>query len=385
MRQQRNELLILGLLGLLLIIASLLSVQSQRSEETDRLYGSTYSNGDGGTRALYLWLDQLGYDVQRLQPTTFGLEEKGILWLLDPSQFLSESDVQEISDWVEEGGILVWAATFPNQSLLEEFEIERQAPFLGTFQPVTPWIQHPDAQYPAFAHFNSSSEEALVLPLLADNDGNLAALTKQIGEGELWLFANSEPFTNQGLHGAENSALIEGLLRQLPREAIIFDEFHHGFGGGGGDWSLSREMRRTPWGWGIYYGAIVLALWIILRGRSFGRPISLPGEHRRREAGEYVHSMAWLYRRARLRLPILRHHHQRLKRRLTARYRLRHTPDDETFIYELARYRPDIDQQALHAHLKALAPLAQRSRRQPSEQQLLSLARANDEWLEKLL
>lgn len=379
MRQQRYELLILGLLGILLIIASLLSVQSQRNEETDRQYGSTYANGDGGTRALYLWLDQLGYEVQRLQPSTFRLEEKGILWLLDPPQSLSQSEAEEISQWIAEGGILVWAASFPDQSLLEELEIERQAPFFATFQPVTPWIEHPDAQYPAFAHFTSSSENALVQPLLADNDGNLAALKKEIGAGELWLFASSEPFTNQGLHAAQNSALVEGLLRQLPKKTIIFDEFHHGFGGGGGDWSLAREMRRTPWGWGIYYGAIVLALWIVLHGRAFGRPITLPGEHLRREAGEYIQSMAWLYRRARLRLPILRHHHERLKRRLTARYRLRHTPDDETFIYELARYRPDLDQQALHAHLKALA-----QRRQPSEQQLLSLARANDEWLSML-
>ena len=378
MKTQRSELLLLGVLGILLIVASLLSVQNQQNNETDWLNGSSYSSGQKGGRAFYLWLGELGYYTQRLQPSNFTLQEvEGVLWIISPSrQPLTETDAKEISKWVRNGGILVWADSFPTGVLLDELEIGWHNTF-STFQPVTPWFRHPNAKYQGWASFSPSPD---VVPLLADSDGKLGALHTEFGAGELWLFAIDDPFTNNALYDEKNSALVMGLLEQLPpNRTMIFDEFHHGFGDMGADWSLLRTMTRTSWGWGIYYAAIVLGVWIVLQGRAFGRPLPLPGEHLRREAGEYVRSMAWLYRRARVRASILRHHHQRLKQRVTKRYRLPATSEDAAFLDALSRYRTDIDYPALRDHLLALR------KRQPSEQEVLALARANDEWLEQLL
>lgn len=379
MRGRRGELIILSVLGVVLLGISILTAQNQQREANAWLPLSTHSSGDGGARALYLWLQSLGYEGQQLQRSTFLIPESAeVLWLLDPTVDITEGEAEEVVAWVEAGGTLLWVEDYFWGELADALGVEPAEGYgYRRVGAVTPWIPHPAPDYESFSQVILP---AGAIPLLASDEGEVAAFRHRRGEGELWFFTTTEPFSNQALHDPTNSALVEGLLAQLPSDArFVFDEFHHGFGGGSPpEWNLLQEMRRSPWGWGIYYAAGVLALWILLRGRAFGRPLPLPGEHLRREAGEYVRGMAWLYRRARLRAPMLRHHHERLKRHATERYRLPATPTDEIFVSALAHHRPDLDQSALLAHLRAL------HQRRPTEPQLLALARANDEWLERL-
>ena len=379
MKERRSELLLLALLGILMVVVSVLSVRNERDSENDWLGGSSYSSGQSGARALYLWLGELGYQTETLESADFLLDNvEGVLWVVTPSRVpLTDLDVEEITAWVRNGGTLVWVDSYFAETWLDELNLEWNDATFSTFHPVTPWLRHADASYRGWGGVVASSQ---VTPLLADASGNLGALQLSFGEGEIWLFALDEPFKNQALYEEKNSALVMGVLEQLPpNQPMIFDEFHHGFGGAIMDWSLLRTMSQTVWGWGIYYTAILLAVWIVLHGRAFGRPIPLPGEHLRREAGEYIRSMAWLYRRARLRSFVLRHHHHRLKQHITKRYRLPASSDDAAFLHNLTRYRPDLDYDALREHLLALR------KRQPSEQEVLALARANDEWLEDVL
>lgn len=381
MRERRGELLGLALLGVLILLASALAARNQAAQEEQR-YGSTRSSGAVGARALYLWLEGLGYPVERLQRATFTLNPADeVLWILTPDIFpgISEREAREIEEWVRGGGTLVWVDSYPTATLFDALEVKADT-FQAeetTFRPVAPWLQHPDVQYAADFTFTVPPGAT---PLLATETGDVGAMHLPLGDGEAWLFSSVEPFTNEGLREAANSALVEGVLAQLPPGATMtFDEIHHGFGGMGETRSLATEMRRAPWGWAIYYAAAIFALWLLLYGRAFGRPLPLPGEHLRRESSEYARSMAWLYRRARLRQPVLRFHRERLVRRLTERYRLPLFDNDDAFVGALARVRPGVDEAALRGHLHAL--------RQPnlSESQLVSLARANDEWLDSLL
>ncbi len=383
MRERRGELLILTVLGILMIVTSVLSVRNERNSENAWLTGSSYSTGQTGARALYLWLGELGYDTQTLESNDFLLQNQDIesvLWVMSPSrQPLTQYDVEELSRWVQRGGTLVWVDSYFEETWLEEFDLEWHEGSLSTFHPVTPWLRHPDVAYRGSGR-GSFVPSGNVTPLLADASGNLGALHLSLGQGNVWLFTLDRPFNNTALYEKKNSALVIGLLEQLPsNKPMIFDEFHHGFSGPIAEWSLLRTMRQTSWGWAIYYTAGLFALWLLLHGRQFGRPIPLPGEHLRREAGEYVRSMAWLYRRARLRSFVLRHHHHRLKQRVTKRYRLPATADDAAFLHVLTSYLPNLDYPALREHLLALR------KRQPSEQEVLALARANDEWLEEML
>lgn len=378
----RREWIIFGTLLVLLVALTVVTAQSQTSDETDMLPGSTYANGRVGARAMYLWLESLGYDVERYQPGTFTMERvDGVFWLISPIEFITDDDADALEAWVEAGGILI-LVDVPIFTIGGVFDIEAtdNTSTDNTLYPTVPWLKAGQGRY------NSRERYALpegAIPLLADADGVVGAFFMPYEDGEVWVFPTSQPFTNIALRDPDNSAFVESLLAQLPAGVPHhFDEYHHGFGSNFAldlEQGLLYQMVRTPWGWGILYAVGMMAMWLMLRGRRFGRAIPLPNEHLRREAGEYVQGLAWLYRRARLRAPIQRHYHQQFKRRITQRYRLPLTQDDSAFLSALARVRPDIDIKALARHLSALQS------RVTNERQLQGLIEAHQGWLQLLV
>jgi hypothetical protein len=378
---RREWILLLGLLGLLIAL-TVLTVQGQPDDETDTLTGSTYANGRGGARAFYLWLEALDYEVERYEPGEFTLERvDGVFWLISPLEFVTEEDAVALRDWVEDGGILVVADatifTLDDAFGLEDGDANGTD---STLYPTVPWLKTGEGRYRSWERYELPEGAT---PLLADAEGAVGAFFMPYGNGQFWTFPTSQPFTNLALRDANESAFVESLLAQLPSDSThYFDEYHHGFGSNFAlnlDRGLLYQMVRTPWGWGILYAVGIGAMWLILRGRRFGRAIPLPNEHLRREAGEYVQGLAWLYRRARLRAPIQRHYHQGLKRSVTQRYRLPLTQDDSAFLSALARVRPDVDIQGLARHLRALQS------RVNNERQLQALAEAHQMWVQKLV
>lgn len=380
--RSRTELIVLVVMGLLLIVASIVTAQGQRNQEAEGRWGSSYSAGERGTRALFLWMESLGFQTRRLQRSSFDLQSgDGVLWIIAPGweRPVSETDAAEMVSWLQEGGTLVWVDFRAPTRLLNALELEPVSQAGTVLSAAAPWVADPGSRYTGSLFLFDPLPPSAV-PLLVDEEGRAGAIYLPVGEGELWLFSTLDAFTNQGLFEEENSELVERLLSRLPADRpMTFDEIHHGYGGQGSDRSLLREMRSSPWGWGIFYAAGVGAAWLLLRGRRFGRAMPLSGEHLRREAGEYARSMAWLYRRARQRAPVLLHHRERLKRRLSQRYRLPPLDNDQAFVSALARHRDGVDEVALLAHLQAL------QQRNVSEGKMLALARANDEWLERLL
>lgn len=381
MTARREWILLLGLLAILVAL-TVLTVQGQSDDQTDTLPGSTYANGRNGARALYLWLESLDYEVERYQPGDFTLNGiRGVLWIISPIEFITEDDAVAVRDWVSEGGIVV-VVDGSSFTLDDAFNLEDgDSPGTDNFlYPTVPWLKMGEGRYSSWERYELPEGAT---PLLADVDGGVGAFFMPYGDGQYWTFPLNQPFTNFGLREPSESAFVESLLTQLPADRThYFDEYHHGFGSNF-DLDLERgllyQMVRTPWGWGILYAVGIGAMWLILRGRRFGRAIPLPNEHLRREAGEYVQGLAWLYRRARLRAPIQSHYHQGLKRKVTQRYRLPLTQDDGAFLSALARVRPDIDIQALARHLRALQS------RVNNERQLQALAEAHQIWVQKLV
>lgn len=381
MSGRREWILLVGLLALLIAL-TVLTVQGQSDDETDTLTGSSYANGRGGARAFYLWLEAMDYDVERYEPGEFTLNQvDGVLWIISPLEFVTEEDAEALREWVEDGGILV-VADVASITIDDVFELEA-VDVQGTdntLYPTVPWLKTGEGLYRSWERYELPEGAT---PLLADAEGGVGAFFMPYGDGQFWTFPTSQPFTNLALRDPNESAFVESLLAQLPSDTThTFDEYHHGFGSNFAldlDRGLLYQMVRTPWGWGILYAVSIGAMWLILRGRRFGRAIPLPNEHLRREAGEYVQGLAWLYRRSRLRAPIQRHYHQQFKRRVTQRYRLPLTQDDSTFLSALTRVRPDIDIKALARHLSALQS------RVNNERQLQALAEAHQGWLQKLV
>ncbi len=134
------------------------------------------------------------------------------------------------------------------------------------------------------------------LALFGDAAGPLA-LEVPVGRGRLVVVADGKLFSNENLPRSENAVFLADLLARYapPGGAVLFDEYHHGdvAEAGGSVWeALGRPLQLTLTQLGL--AAVFLA--VLLSGR-FGPPVPLV-RARVRTSGEYVASLASLYRRA---------------------------------------------------------------------------------------
>jgi hypothetical protein len=133
----------------------------------------------------------------------------------------------------------------------------------------------------------------------------------------------------------------------------------------------------NAWGWALVYVLAMLALYLLLTGRRFGRPVPLREEVARRSSAEYVESMADMFQRGKKRDFVLQHYYTRFKRRLAKPYGINPRLEDQRFVTELAHYR-SIDQAAL---LNMLGRLRQQ---QIGEDDLLRVVQeADSAWIRK--
>jgi hypothetical protein len=364
LKNRRDILIIVGLfLALILFIALGPGRQPQPS---DPAQATTHSSAREGTLALYNWTRALGYDSRRLEYRPFELEERdAALIILNPAEPINRTQSRAILDWVGQGGTLIFAddrsAFFGvSNALLDDLQFDTEV------YSTTQLIEQAGPAQPALDQPPTGTALVrtgrMLLPgrddyvkLLGAPDALLIAGIKQ-GSGYIYLSATTFPFTNEGLRDAENAALVLNMLRRVPAGGRIqFDEYHQGFFTPP---STSKILFGTPWGWAAAYAVAVIALYLILSGRRFGRPVPLKEELIRRSSAEYVESMADLFQRGGKRDYILRHYHSALKRALARKDGINPQLDDAEFVRELARARPLNEDSllALLARLRAAKP-----------------------------
>lgn len=356
--RQRRDLIILLALFAALVAFTILGPGRTRDEEL-RSTPTTHSSAPGGALALLRWFDALGYNARRLEFTEFAVDERtAALFILNPSEPINRTQASLILDWVAAGGTLVIADDRPRlfgggNALLSELEIavvpaETSIERAAVVQPAltTPPLREALVRTDRVLEFSRDD----VAPLVAHAEGVIVAGIRQ-GQGYIYVSSAIHPFTNAGLEDEQNAALALNLLRRVPPGGqILFDEYHHGFFEPP---SLRSVVLSSPWGWGLIYALAVVAGYLILTGRRFGRPIPLREETVRRSSAEYVEHMADLFQRGGKRQFILQHYHAAFKRRLARPYGINPRIDDREFVAELARYRP-VDQAALNDLLTRL-------------------------------
>lgn len=357
--KNRRDLFII--LGLFLVLILFVALGPGRQEAADPDVPTTYSSAEWGALALYNWARAMGYDGRRLEYRPFELEEEdAALVILNPSEPINRAQAREALDWVEGGGTLIFAddtpifAGAPN-ALLDELdveiavystttEIERAAPS----QPVLDQPPTGEALLRTGRILVPRREDYVKI---SGPPGAVVIAGIKHGRGYVYLSTATYPFTNQGLRDAENAALVLNMLRRVPAGGrILFDEYHHGFFTRP---STGSVLLGSPWGWAATYATTAIALFLILSGRRFGRPVPLVEEMARRSSAEYIESMADLFQRGGKRAYILGHYHTAFKRRLARPYGVNPQLDDAEFARELARFRA-VDEPALLALLDRL-------------------------------
>jgi hypothetical protein len=363
-----------------LVAFSVYTSARQEEEEPAPAY-STHATSPRGAAALYLWLEELGYRVERIENGPFQVsEEAKLLFVLAPSLSYNGIETKHLQDWVEGSRRTLVLVTegWQLRNPLRDFGVERipSVEYAGFLTPTVPLLTNPPP-----GPVETRTERAFQL----DRDdyvahlqaGDLPVLTSlRWGQGRVILASTTRPFSNEGLADPGSARLIYNLLAGLePGNLVQFDEVHHGYTGSAPGDTLLAWLYSTPWGWALLYGTVALFGWILLRGRRFGHPVPAPERTVSRPQSEYVVSMAGLFRRGGRRTFVMRHYHDRLKRGLAAPWRVNPDLPDDAFLADLAHYRDDLDGAALGDLLARL------SGPRVNETELVRLAGEVEHWL----
>jgi hypothetical protein len=355
----REILGIAALFGVLIAFTLYGPSAGNPSDEGER--GSVHSSGATGALALQRWLDSLGYQTANLEYTGWAIpDDAAALFMITPvREPIRDEEAQEILRWVRAGGTLIAVDERPQRLLnanglwetlqvtaaiseAEELQVAGQA---TVAQPLL--VSPPVSSVPVSTTGALRIDDGAYVTLLQTRFGP-TLIGRQEGRGYMYLSVAAHPFTNAGLREPGSAALVLNLLSRVPRGAmVLFDEFHHGFTtqAAAAQPSLRRIVLSQWWGWAAVYAAGVLALYLVLTGRRFGRPIPLRRDIVRRSSAEYVQSMADLLRRSGKREHIAQHYHANLKRRLARPHGFIPPADDDAFVRELIRLGGATEQQ----------------------------------------
>jgi Domain of unknown function (DUF4350) len=384
MKNRRDILIIAGLfLALILFVAFGPGRQPSNSGPGGP---TTHSSDDDGALALYNWASALGYNARRLEYRAFTLDEQdAALVILNPSERIDRAQSRAMLDWVERGGTLIFAddssALFgPANALLADLDVETTV-YSTTTTIARAAPAQPALDQPPLAAAPVNTDRKLVMRtddyvnLVGTPDAIVVAGIKR-GSGYIYLSAAAYPFTNAGLRHEANAALALNMLRRVPAGGrILFDEYHHGYFTPP---STTRLVFGSPWGWAAAYATLALALYLILSGRRFGRPVPLKEEVARRSSAEYVESMADLFQRGGKRAYILGRYHAAFKRKLAKPLGVNPQLADAEFARELARNQT-LDEGAL------LAMLARLRAQRADEAELIQTVAAADALAHELV
>jgi|SRR5579862_2088552 len=421
-------LLVLFVLAVLILTGTGHGGGSIVSQE-DTLDPSIYNDRGSGTRGLFEWCQKLGYrplvwrrDWQDLPSNASVLICTAPRWssragsiLVSPGKMqyqdgvgaLTPSDAVGIRRWVAAGRTLLLMSSklpknhladisgdgdddYSDQSFSDVLGVGTQAPLRNRrdFAPLQPGVFTRNV---SSVHFSDATDNSSLIRVkrdfvvlfgsLSDNPprDDPVAIQFPIGKGSVVVISDSYFASNSNLPRSDNAAFIASVLRAgAPAGAtVLFDEFHHGDAFGDRNlWGALAQSLRL----GLGQLALAMIVLAIALGARFGMPTPL-GRTRPHTSGEYVTSLAGLYRSAGATTPALETIYRQFLRDLCSRLAL---PPDVSLqqLADAAARRGRLDRNAL----RSLLSLCERhlDQRQVTEGELLDLVRQMERFRKQL-
>ncbi|WP_163786664.1 DUF4350 domain-containing protein [Myxococcus vastator] len=313
--------------GVLIALALAVGL-STRTDAPDSPVPTVENTAPQGARALYLYLREGGRAVDtQLSPLEALPPGTRTLVLAAPEgRSVSTEEVTELERFVTEGGTLVYLSPRElgqHQAALEawlQLESGLMLPAssrgldstLSDVGGTTVDVWLPVGPLHGLSRLRVSQDRGLrmdhddAVPV-AGLGGAVAVWRRAVGKGEVYVLAGSDLLENRRLELLDNLRFWEALAARGP---LLFDEYHH------------QLAPPPPFSRGIWvFAAQVLAvglLYAVSRGTRFGAPRPLRVE-RHRSALEYVRSMGWLMRRAKVEKELLPELDQALRQQLQER------------------------------------------------------------------
>ena len=291
---------------------------------------------------LYQILRKLKFRVAEISAVyPARLDRYDVLFLQALDKAPTEKEVRDIQDFVNTGGTLIVAAN--NKALdglfsaygLELQELTDRLVFSQRIPEAPLFPEHPVDEVRTRTDFVIEVIGREVVVLYGRED-DTTIVTLRDGEGRAYFIASDYLFTRIGLQHGGNATFLYNLMSTLPRKARIglADRRYY---------TLETKppnpfvafVFRTPGGLGAIYICLTLFLFLVLRGRRFGKPLDAQEKNRRLSA-EYVHAMTALYQKGNTRTEVLRHIREKFKADLGARWRVNPNLGTATFLEELA-------------------------------------------------
>jgi hypothetical protein len=324
----RSNLRTAAFFGLLIALAAAVGL-SARQELPDSQVPSVDNPGPLGLRGLYLYLREGGASVEAWRASLEELPEgvRTLVLAAPQARAVSSEEVQALERFVRAGGTLVYLSTRElgkKQAALEQWLHLTEGTVLpGDARGLPAGVQDiggttVDVWLPAGAARGLSTLRvsrdrgvrvgvAEAVPL-AGAKGSAVLWRLGVEQGEVYVLAGTDLAENRRLELLDNLRFWDALATRGP---VLFNEFHH------------RAAPPPPLSRGIWVFALqCLALgllYVVARGTRFGPPRPL-GVERHRSALEYVQSLGWLARRAKVERELLpelaKHLRQQMQERL---------------------------------------------------------------------
>ncbi|HEX7118624.1 MAG TPA: DUF4350 domain-containing protein [Longimicrobiales bacterium] len=369
----RRDRLLAAVLVLAVLAAATLAAPDDRQIADPR--ASSFLSTDGGVKALYLTLQELGIPVARgVSPWTGDGPDSGALALIAPSLPPGDAELDALLRWIEAGGTLLYVARRGDPTL-RALGLGGLTPVRGSggasgaaaadstdAAPTATVAAGPGAAadsaiavaatavadpgsgatgHPAFPvpHRWTEGVHAVggfllalrdtagilagdgAAPLLRTARGEVVAATWRRGRGRVVVWSEATPLRNLSLRRSGAAVVFARIAADVATKdrPLVFDEFHHGFRGDGnvlrGTLGFLRGTR--PGHATLQLLAVVLAL-LAAAAVRFGAPLP-PTPARRRSPLEHVDALAELYRQANARATARRLLAAQLARRLGRR------------------------------------------------------------------
>ena len=292
---------------------------------------------------LYQVLRKLKFRVSEVSAAyPARLDRYDALFLHDIDKAPTETEVQDIKNFVNTGGTLIVAGE--NQALsqlysafgLELRALKTKLRYSQRIPEEQLFPHHPvDEVYTGTDSTIAPSEREVAVLYGKENDAVIVTLRD--GEGRAFFIASDKLFKQYWLVKSGNAMFLYNLMSTLPHKARIGLAVRRYY-------TVETKppnpfaalLFRTPGGLAAMFICLTLFVFIALRGRRFGKPLEAQ-EKNRRLSSEYVHAMTALYQKGNTRPEILRHIRDRFKTDLGIRWRVNPNLDTSTFLEELVQ------------------------------------------------